>query len=95
MGRIFYLMGKSSTGKDSLYKQLKEDLSLGLKNIVLYTTRPIRAEEEDGKHLPLIYLCNFIGQIPCYHILTNQGGDFNDSVNGNFCDFLSSSLCNC
>lgn len=48
MGRIFYLMGKSSTGKDSFYKQLMSDEKLGLKNIVMYTTRPIRAGETDG-----------------------------------------------
>jgi len=48
MGRIFYLMGKSSTGKDSFYKQLMNDSRLGLKNIVMYTTRPIRAGETDG-----------------------------------------------
>ena len=49
MGRIFYLMGKSSTGKDSFYKQLINDEKLGLKNIVMYTTRPIRAQERNGE----------------------------------------------
>ena len=49
MGRIFYLMGKSATGKDSFYKQLMEDTSLGLKKIVMYTTRPIRAQEKNGE----------------------------------------------
>ncbi len=49
MGHIFYLMGKSSSGKDTIYKKLMEDPSLGLKNIVLYTTRPIRVGEEDGR----------------------------------------------
>ena len=49
MGRIFYLMGKSSTGKDSFYKQLMNDEALGLKNIVMYTTRPIRAREKNGE----------------------------------------------
>jgi guanylate kinase len=49
MGRIFYLMGKSSTGKDSFYKQLIEDEKLGLKKIVMYTTRPIRAQEKNGE----------------------------------------------
>ena len=48
MGKIFYLMGKSATGKDSFYKRLLEDEGLGLKNIVMYTTRPIRAGEQDG-----------------------------------------------
>ena len=49
MGRIFYLMGKSSTGKDSFYKELVNDHTLGLKNIVMYTTRPIRANERNGE----------------------------------------------
>ena len=49
MGRIFYLMGKSSTGKDSFYKQLISDETLGLKKIVMYTTRPIRAQEKNGE----------------------------------------------
>ncbi len=49
MGRIFYLMGKSSTGKDTFYKELLHDRKLGLKNIVMYTTRPIRVGETDGE----------------------------------------------
>ena len=48
MGKIYYLMGKSSSGKDTIYKRLMADTSLGLKNIVLYTTRPIRQGERDG-----------------------------------------------
>lgn len=42
-------MGKSSTGKDSFYKRLMGDEKLGLKNIVMYTTRPIRAQERNGE----------------------------------------------
>lgn len=42
-------MGKSSTGKDSFYKQLISDEELGLKKIVMYTTRPIRAQERNGE----------------------------------------------
>lgn len=45
MGRIFCVMGKSSTGKDTIYKKLLEDSKLDLKKIVLYTTRPIREGE--------------------------------------------------
>lgn len=48
MGRIFYLMGKSSTGKDTIYKELLADQTLQLKNIIPYTTRPIREGEKDG-----------------------------------------------
>ena len=48
MGKIFYLMGKSSSGKDTIYKELLKREKLHLKKIVLYTTRPVRAGEKDG-----------------------------------------------
>ena len=48
MGKIFCLMGKSSTGKDTIYKRLMEDKSLSLKRLVPYTTRPIRVGEREG-----------------------------------------------
>lgn len=48
MGKIVYLMGKSSTGKDTIFKRLLEDASLHLETIVPYTTRPVRAGETDG-----------------------------------------------
>lgn len=49
MGKIVYLMGKSSTGKDTIFKRLLEDGELKLKNIVPYTTRPLRGGEKDGE----------------------------------------------
>ncbi len=49
MGRIFYMMGKSSTGKDTIFKAIMKKPELDLKNMVLYTTRPIRENEENGK----------------------------------------------
>ncbi len=48
MYEIVFIMGKSSSGKDSIYKKLKEDDKLGLTNVVLYTTRPRRDGETDG-----------------------------------------------
>lgn len=48
MGKIFCIIGKSSTGKDTLYKRVLERKDLDLHRIVSYTTRPIRAGEEDG-----------------------------------------------
>ena len=48
MGRIVYLMGKSSTGKDTIYKELLKNRELNLKKIVPYTTRPIREGECEG-----------------------------------------------
>lgn len=49
MGRIFCLMGKSSTGKDTIYKELLEEEKLNLHRIVPYTTRPIREGEKNGE----------------------------------------------
>lgn len=49
MGYIFYLMGKSSSGKDTVYKELNKENKFNLKDIVSYTTRPIRQGEEDGR----------------------------------------------
>lgn len=48
MGKIFYIFGKSSTGKDTIYKNLMENRELMLRPIVPYTTRPIRAKETPG-----------------------------------------------
>ena len=48
MGKIYCIMGKSSTGKDTLFKKILGDESLALKTIVPYTTRPARAGEKNG-----------------------------------------------
>ena len=49
MGKIFYLMGKSASGKDHIYEYLKQQEALELRPLVLYTTRPIRQGEQDGR----------------------------------------------
>lgn len=49
MGKIYCIMGKSSTGKDSIFKLLLERKDLNLKRIVSYTTRPIRSREKAGE----------------------------------------------
>lgn len=48
MGKIFCLMGKSSSGKDTVFKLLQEDRELSLKPIIPYTTRPQRNNETNG-----------------------------------------------
>lgn len=48
-GHIFCIMGKSSTGKDTLYKLILEEMGQELKRIVSYTTRPIRIAEKPGE----------------------------------------------
>ena len=47
MGKIYCVMGKSSSGKDTVYKKLKEQCK-EFRLIVPYTTRPIREGEKDG-----------------------------------------------
>lgn len=49
MGKIVYLMGKSSTGKDTIYRELLRENPFELKKIIPYTTRPIRIKEQDGR----------------------------------------------
>ena len=49
MGKIYYILGKSSKGKDTIYKKIIEDSELSLKKIVMYTTRPIREGERQGE----------------------------------------------
>ena len=48
MGKIFCLMGKSSSGKDTIFKEISNIKELKLNPIVLYTTRPKRTNETNG-----------------------------------------------
>ena len=43
------MAGKSSSGKDTIYRSLLECESLGLNKLIPYTTRPIRAGEMNGR----------------------------------------------
>ena len=49
MGKIYCIMGKSSSGKDTIFKLLLERKDISLKTIVSYTTRPIRSHEKPGE----------------------------------------------
>jgi len=55
MGKIFCVMGKSATGKDTIYQKLLHENELGLHRIIPYTTRPIREGEEPGREY---HFCN-------------------------------------
>ena len=44
MGKIFCVMGKSASGKDTIYNKILQDDSLMLSRIIPYTTRPIGME---------------------------------------------------
>ena len=48
MAKIYIIMGKSATGKDTIYGRLIKRKDLRLKKIIPYTTRPMREGEENG-----------------------------------------------
>lgn len=48
MSKIFIVMGKSATGKDTIFKELIARTKGMLKTVVPYTTRPIRTGETEG-----------------------------------------------
>jgi len=47
MGKIYCVMGKSASGKDTLFKKMLSECPK-MKKLVLYTTRPMREGEADG-----------------------------------------------
>lgn len=49
MGKIIYLMGKSSSGKDTIFRELLRRHKIQYSKIVPYTTRPIREGEVEGR----------------------------------------------
>lgn len=48
MGKLFILMGKSATGKDTIFKELVKNKHFPLNIVIPYTTRPIREGEKNG-----------------------------------------------
>ena len=49
MSKIYFVLGKSCSGKDTIFRYLKENTELNLKTVVGYTTRPMRKNEKDGR----------------------------------------------
>ena len=47
MAKLYVIMGKSSTGKDTVYKKIVEKADV--RTITMYTTRPMRVGETEGK----------------------------------------------
>lgn len=48
MSKLFLIMGKSASGKDTLYKDIVARFGDELGTVVPYTTRPIREGEQEG-----------------------------------------------
>lgn len=74
MANIFYLMGKSASGKDTIYKKVRDRMPQ-LKTITIYTTRPIRDGETDGveyhfadrKRLKELQMAGKVIELRTYH----------------------------
>lgn len=58
MAKLFLIMGKSASGKDTLYKDIVARFGDELGTVVPYTTRPIREGEREGVE---------------YHFITESG----------------------
>lgn len=48
MNKLFVLMGKSATGKDTIYRKILEREDCPVSPVIPYTTRPIREGEKEG-----------------------------------------------
>ncbi len=59
MGKIYIVMGKSASGKDTIYKEILEKNALDLKTVVGYTTRPIRQGEKEGVEYHFVDVTQF------------------------------------
>lgn len=74
MRKLYHIMGKSASGKDSIYKELGKRLPR-LQKVVLYTTRPIREGEIDGDtyhfisetRLEELFAKGLVIEKRCYH----------------------------
>jgi len=94
MGKLFVLMGKSATGKDTMAKALLSHLSekqsegvsgIKLREIVEYTTRPMREQEQEGidyhfvseKRLHELTASGKVIECRCYHTIHGPWYYFN------------------
>lgn len=60
MGKIYCIIGKSATGKDTIYKAIKEEYYSDIEPIVTYTTRPKRKGEKEGEEYHFVSYEQFL-----------------------------------
>jgi len=98
MGRLYVFMGKSASGKDTLYREIMEKHS-ELRAVVPYTTRPIRAGETEGveyhfvteEEMNLLESKRQIVECRCYE--TVKGPWYYFTANDNQMDFENADMC--
>ncbi len=98
MGKLFVFMGKSASGKDTIYGNILKR-NPQLKEVVSYTTRPIRTGETEGKEYHFVteekwkemYAAGMIVECRCYqtvngpwYYFTADDGQI-DFSKGDFC----------
>lgn len=54
-GKIVLMMGPSCSGKDTLFKLVKNNSKIKFEDIILHTTRPMRNNEQNGREY---YFCD-------------------------------------
>ena len=96
MGKIIVIIGKSSSGKDTIYNEIKNDKELALKTIVPYTTRPIRDGETEGIEYHFVSKNDFNslkeqGKVIEYRVYNTVHGDWIYFTVNNEIDLVDSS----
>ena len=90
MHRIFYIMGKSASGKDKLYRNLLSHFSVNeplLKPLVLYTTRPMRTGEVNGEDYWFVDRASFLKMKEAGNVIEERTYD---TIHGPWTYFTSS-----
>lgn len=54
MGKIFMILGKSASGKDTIVSEVRKSIPYNLELVVPYTTRPMRPDEVEGEQYHFI-----------------------------------------
>lgn len=80
MPKLFVIMGKSATGKDTIYQDLLKEKKLSLRPVLGYTTRPIRDGEQDGVEYYFVTVTKMkqmeqqgrIIECRCYHTIYGE-----------------------
>ena len=91
---LYVLMGKSATGKDTIFKKLLEKKDLNLIKVVPYTTRPMRTGETSGKEYHFVSIermkeletAGKIAEHRCYHTVHGDWHYFTADENLNIKD---------
>ena len=86
MVNIFYIMGKSATGKDTIYNKLKDIYDGILTPLIQHTTRPMRINEQNGKEYYFVSNDEYQEMINNNKVIT---GHTYHTVNGDWSYFIT------